>query len=451
MNKNDIYEGEIVAMSSEGLGITKNCGMAVFIKNTAIGDFVRYKIIKVLKNYAVARLEEIIKSSPDRIENDCPYFNRCGGCTYRHISYNAEEKIKYGKVKETMHRIGKVQIDPMPIITNKQISRYRNKAQYPVSENLNIGFFAPRTHTVTEISDCLLQPKEFTLGAEIFTEWAKKNKLSAYNEITGRGKLRHFYMRKAFFTGELSVCAVIKGELPENTDKLVNSLKSALGQNLKTVVFNVNNKNTNVILGDKNILLYGDGYITDVICGIKVKLSALSFYQVNREMAQLLYNKAKEYANPKDKNLLDLYCGTGTIGLTMAKAAKSVIGVEIVPDAVKDALENAKLNGITNARFICSDATSAAQKLKAEGMHPDVVLLDPPRKGCDSELLNVVAKYFSPERIVYISCDVSTLARDTAILETLGYTLKEYTPVDLFPRTPHVETVALLVRTDSLI
>lgn len=347
-----------------------------------------------------------------------------------------------------MLRIGKTDAPCKEIITAKSTERYRNKAQYPISKNRRTGFFAPRSHDVVEITDCKLQPHEFTVAARVFEQWAKENKVSVYDERKKTGTLRHLYMRKGFKTGEIFVCVVIKGSVPECINGLVNRLKEALGESLKTAVVNINNKDNNVVLGDKSINIFGGGFITDILCGIKVKISPLSFYQVNRDMAEALYNKAKEYANAENKNVLDLYCGTGTIGLSMADKAKSVIGVEIVPEAIENAKENAALNGINNASFICGDAAAAAKELKNKGVSADVVLLDPPRKGCDEELLNTVSQDFKPERIVYVSCNVSTLARDTGILNRSGYRLVEYTPVDLFPKTAHTESVALFVRTD---
>jgi 23S rRNA (uracil1939-C5)-methyltransferase len=291
-----------------------------------------------------------------------------------------------------------------------------------------------------------LHPQEFFTAGNVFTDFVKKYNISVYNEQSHTGLLRHFYMRHGKETGELMVGIVVNGNSLPKCDALINALKEQFGDNLKSVILNINTNKTNVVLGDKNILLYGREYIYDILCGVKVRISPHSFYQVNHDMAEALYKKAAEYAQPCDKNVLDLYCGAGTIGLSMAKSAKSIIGVEIVEAAVRDANINAQENSITNARFICGDAAKAAEKLKNDGICADVVILDPPRKGCEDALLKTVACDFAPERIVYVSCDVATLARDTAILETLGYSLQEYTPVDLFPRTAHVETVALFVK-----
>ena len=445
MNKNDIITLQITDISSEGSGIGHYDGMAVFVPQTAIGDKISARILKVKKSYAFARIEKIIEGSSCRIPVDCPSFNRCGGCTLRHIGYSSECEFKYNRVKETMHRIGGVQADPMPIVPSPDSSRYRNKAQYPIANDGTAGFYAPRSHRIIPCSDCLLEPPQFSLCANALKEWINRYSISVYNEETNKGLVRHLYLRKAKATNQILAVIVINGQSLPHSDALVSSFKDILGDSLKSVQLNINTKPTNVVLGDKNILLYGDSYITDILCGINVRISPHSFYQVNRDAAELLYGIARRYTKPENKTVLDLYCGAGTIGLSMAKAAKSVIGVEIVPEAVNDADFNSKANGIENARFLCADAANAAIELATEGIKPDVVILDPPRKGCDVSLLNTVAKDFSPDRIVYVSCDVATLARDTAILHTLGYKILEYTPVDMFPRTTHVETVALFV------
>ncbi len=446
MNKNDIIELEIIDISSDGSGIGKYDGMAVFVPLTAVGDTVKARILKCKKNYAFAKAEEVITPSKHRITVDCGVFARCGGCVFRHIDYSAEAQLKQNRVKETMHRIGKIYLDPNPIVYNENPDRYRNKALFPVSENGEIGFYSKHSHRSIPCKNCLLHPELFDIAGNVFTAFAKKYNISVYNEEKHSGLLRHFYLRYGKNTDELMVGVVINGTTLPYACELVNSLKSALGETLKSVILNINTKRTNVVLGDKNILLYGREYIYDILCGVRVRISAHSFYQVNHDMAELLYEKAKEYAKPEGKTVLDLYCGAGTIGLSMAKDAKNIIGVEIVDAAIRDANINAQENGIKNARFICADATDAAKQLKQEALDTDVVILDPPRKGCDSNLLNIVARDFSPEKIVYVSCDVSTLARDTAILAELGYGLTEYTPFDLFPRTAHVECVALLER-----
>ena len=451
MNKNDIITIEITDISAEGSGIGRADGLAVFVPQTAVGDRVSARVLKVKKNYAFARLEELLTCSPHRIEQTCPAFNRCGGCTLRHIDYRSECDIKYNRVKETMRRIGGVETPPQPLIPSPQYERYRNKAQYPIAEDGSVGFFAPRSHRIIKNSDCLLEPACFTAATEALKLWINDNNVSIYNEDTHKGLIRHLYLRIARETDEIMVTLVINGGSIPNAKDLISRLVSALGDSLKSVQLNINRKDTNVVLGDKNIVLWGSDTITDILCGVKVRISPHSFYQVNHDAAELLYAKARQYAEPQGKTVLDLYCGAGTIGLSMADEAAEIIGVEIVPQAVEDARFNAEQNGISNARFICADAACAAETLAKEGIKPDVVILDPPRKGCDEALLKTVAEDFAPQRLVYVSCDVSTLARDTAILRSLGYSVEEYTPVDMFPRTAHVETVALLVRTVSAI
>ena len=445
MLKNDEFILEITDVTTDGSGIGKLDGMAVFVPLTAVGDVVRVKALKVKKTYAFGKAVEIITPSKDRIENDCPYFNRCGGCVFRHISYDAELRLKTDKVREALKRIGGVDLPPQPIMFSGDL-RYRNKAQYPLSEDGKVGFYAFHSHRIIPCDDCLLQPEIFAKISEAVTEFVKEFDISIYNEEKHTGLLRHLYIRKGQITEEIMVTFVINGDSLPKYDIIIHRLKEICGEKLKSVVLNINKENTNVILGNKCKTLYGRDYITDILAGVKVRLSALSFYQVNNVMASRLYEKAAEYAKPEGKNIVDLYCGTGAIGLSMAKRAKSVIGVEIIPEAVKDAEFNAKENGIENARFICGDAKYAAEQLKKESIKPDTVIVDPPRKGCDSEVIKIIANDFCPQSVVYISCDPATLARDVKIFKDLGYGLLEYTPADLFPRTAHVETVALLGR-----
>lgn len=451
MNKNEIYNTQITAMSAEGSGIARVDGMAVFVPQTAVGDIVDVRIVKVKSRYAYGIIENLVAPAESRIVPDCPVFKQCGGCVYRHIDYKAECEIKWQRVADAVNRIGGIDLQPQPIISAESTSRYRNKAQYPVMQSGEVGFYATHSHRIIACEDCVLQPEEFAKAAKAFKDWINENNVSVYDEKSGRGLVRHFYLRRAEESGEIMAVVVINGKQIPNPQNLVEKLNNVLSDNLKSVQLNINTADTNVILGDKCITIYGRDYIVDTLCGVKVRLSALSFYQVNRIMAQKLYKKAAEYADAKDADILDLYCGAGTIGLSMAKSVKSVIGVEIVPEAVKDAVLNAKENDIENAEFICADAATAAKELAKREIKPKVVIVDPPRKGCDETLLQTVANSFSPERIVYVSCDPSTLARDAARLETLGYNLVEYTPVDLFPRTAHVETVALFVRTVSAI
>ncbi len=443
MKKNDIIKLEITAMSSEGSGIGRYEGMAVFVPQTAVGDTATVKILKVKPNLAFGKALEIIVPSNDRIHPDCDVFQGCGGCVYRHISYPAETLIKQKRVGDAIRRIGGVDMPPRPIVSGSP-DGYRNKAQYPISENGEVGFFANHSHRIVNSDHCNLQPEVFSRICEIFTSWVRFCEHTVYNEQTGKGMLRHLYIRQATVTGEIMVCIVINSDRIKGVEALIESLRNELGESFKTLVLNINKKQTNVILSSDCRAVYGDGYIYDELCGVKVRINPLSFYQVNHDMAERLYKKAEELASPEGKTVLDLYCGAGTIGLSMAEKADKIIGVEIIPEAVEDAKFNAELGGFSNTEFICDDAAGAAQKLNKRGIKPDVVILDPPRKGCSAEVIDTVAKGFSPDRIVYVSCDPSTLARDVKIFTEKGYKLVEYTPFDLFPRTAHVETVCLL-------
>ncbi len=444
MVKNDEIILKINDVTSEGSGIGRYEEMAVFVPLTAIGDTVKVKVLKVKKTFAYGKVLEIINSSEDRIVPDCDVFNKCGGCAYRHISYDAECRLKQNTVKETIKRIGGAAIDPSPILYGKA-DYYRNKAQFPIDLNGKAGFYAFHSHRIISCNNCKLQPAVFSDIIALCEVWIKEFNISIYDELKHKGILRHLYLRIAEITGEIMITFVVNSDRLPFSDEIIKGLTQNFPQ-IKSIQININKEDTNVILGKKCVCLYGEQYITDDLCGVKVRLSPLSFYQVNREMAEILYKKTAEYVQPSDKNILDLYCGAGTIGLSMAKTAKSIIGVEIIPEAVSDAKFNAMQNNVNNARFICADATEAAEQLAAEGIKIDVVIVDPPRKGCTQGLINTIAKEFSPERVIYVSCDVATLSRDIKIFDSYGYKLKEYTPVDLFPRTAHVETVALLIK-----
>jgi len=444
MRKNDEFVIDITDVTNEGNGVGKFEGMAVFVPLTAVGDTVKVRALKVKKTYAYGKVLEILKQSADRIENDCDVFNKCGGCVYRHISYDAECKLKENKVYEAVKRIGGIDLKPQSIIPSDRIYSYRNKAQYPVSTEGKAGFYAFHSHRIIPCINCSLQPEIFSKIVSVTENWIKKYNVSIYDEEKHCGLLRHIYLRIAEVTNEIMFTAVINGDNLPFSDVLCNDLSELCGDSLKSVQININKKDTNVILGDTCKVLYGQSFITDILCGVKVRLSPLSFYQVNRNMAEKLYNMACEYAEPESKNILDLYCGAGTIGLSMANKAKNIIGVEIIPQAIEDAKFNAKNNEINNAEFICGDATTAANELKRRNIHPETVIVDPPRKGITPELINTISNDFQPERVVYVSCDPATLARDIKIFAENGYALIEYTPVDLFPRTSHVECCALL-------
>lgn len=451
LKKNDIVNLTITSATAEGSGVGRtDDGIAVFVQGSAIGDELNVRILKVKKTYAFGKIEEILVPSKARITPDCENFMKCGGCTWRHISYEEECKIKQQRVEDAVTRIGGLDnVVFKPIISSDNITRYRNKAQYPVGldrdGNVVTGFYSFHSHRIINCTDCILQPEIFARVIEITKDFIAKTNTEIYDETTGKGRLRHIYIRIGEVSGELMVCYVVNANGLKQEDLLVKMLKSELPQ-LKSVIINSNREKTNVVLGRKNRTIYGSDHITDSLCGLQFKISPFSFWQINRKQAEKLYGKAKEYANLKsDEILLDLYCGTGTIGLTMADSCKQLIGAEIVEDAVKDANENAKANGIENARFICGDASDAAFQLEKEGLKPDCVILDPPRKGCGEELVKTISR-MSPSRVVYVSCDPATLARDLKFFTENGYTPKEITPCDMFSGTSHVESVALLTK-----
>lgn len=453
LKKNEIYTAEITGMTAEGNGVCRVKDIAVFVPFTAVGDYAEIRIVKVAKNYAFGKIENLLISSVDRQSPDCTAFGKCGGCVYRHINYEAEKSAKAQRVKDAITRIGGLSESVMrPLIGAEQTDGYRNKVQLPfvrdTDGHIRIGFFAPRSHRVVPLKSCHLQSPTFDKAIKIVLRWANEENIEPYNETTHTGILRHLYLRHAMKTNELMVCIVICTQRLKGEKHLVQCLCEGL-DNLKTVVLNINTERTNVITGKKNRVLYGSGAITDELCGLKFKISPLSFYQVNRDQAEKLYQKACEYADLKPhETLLDLYCGTGTIGLTMARKVKKLIGVEIVSQAIEDAKKNAAENGITNAEFFCADAAQAAVQLAERGEKPDCIIIDPPRKGCDVALIQTIVQ-MSPSRIVYVSCDPGTLARDLKLFCEQNYNIEEVTPIDLFPRTAHVETVVLMSKIDK--
>lgn len=450
LRKNEIVEMEITGMTAQGAGVGHWEGMAVFTPLTAPGDKARVRIVKVAKNYAFGRLEELLSPSPDRVEPDCPCFAQCGGCCYRHISYQAELRIKEARVRDALERIGGFHDLPVkPILGADDRDGYRNKALLPLGQdrdgNMTMGFYAVNSHRIVNCQSCKLQPEVFNEAMNAFREWAKEYGAPIYDEASHSGRMRRLYLRYGEKSGQVMACVVVNGNGLHHEAELVTALKKAV-PGLTSVVVNSNRDKTNVALGQKCRTVYGDDVIEDTLCGLRFRLSPLSFYQVNRTQAERLYGLAAGYASLTGTELLlDLYCGAGTIGLSMAHNAKRLLGVEIIPEAVENARENARLNGVENGEFFCGDAAEAAKMLAQRGERPDVVILDPPRKGCDPELIRTVAGY-APQRIVYVSCDPATLARDLKLFQELGYSPLEATPVDMFPATSHVETVALLVR-----
>ena len=448
MEKNQLVELEITGMTAQGAGVGRHEGMAVFVPRTAPGDRAWVRIVKAAKNYAFGRLESLVVASPSRVEPDCPVFAQCGGCCYRHISYEAELAIKEERVRDALTRIGGFEELPLsPIVGAASRDGYRNKALLPLglskSGGLTLGFYAPNSHRIVDCESCRLQPPVFNRAMGAFRSWAAQYGDPVYEEESHSGRMRRLYLRLGEETGEVLACVVVNGNGLHHEAELVQALRKAV-PGLKSVVINSNRDRTNVALGKRCRTAWGSDAIEDTLCGLRFRISPLSFYQVNRTQAERLYELAAHYAGlTGGELLLDLYCGTGTIGLSMARDARRVIGVEVVPQAVENARENARINGIENAEFFCADAGKAADMLARRGERPDVVVLDPPRKGCGPELIQTVAG-FQPRRIVYVSCDPATLARDLKLFAGLGYPPVRATPVDMFPATSHVETVVLL-------
>lgn len=449
--KNDIITLEITALTNEGSGVghykednSDGRGMAVFVPLTAVGDVVSCRVVKALKSYAYGRVEKILTASADRVADDCPVYGKCGGCCFRHISYEAELRAKEGFVRDAFARIGGLSPELLPIQGSQSPEEYRNKLQMPVAKQDGktvCGFFSERSHRVIPVEKCALQPELFSEITQFVMQQADVLRISVYNEEKHEGVLRHIYLRRGHYSGEVCLCLVARRRVPEFA-KLARAAAEKFPQ-ITGVVLNINRERTNVILGEEEQVLLGREVIKDTMCGVNVEISPRSFYQVNTPAAEALYRQAAEFAQPEGKLLLDLYCGAGTIGLSMAKQARRLIGAEIVPQAVENARENATRNSVQNAEFICADAGQAAQKLENSGERPDVIILDPPRKGCDEATLTACAG-MSPERIVMISCNAATAARDCKRLTEMGYSLKKVRPFDLFPRTSHVECVALL-------
>ncbi len=447
LNKNEIYEAVVTDYTSEGQGVARVEGCAVFFPNAIAGEKVRLRIEKVGKTWAAGKIVEILERSPHRVNRECPVAKICGGCDFWHMDYEEESRLKAQRVHDCLTRLAGEDPGQVPILDAPTCYGYRNKAQYPVSTQKGkayAGFFKAGTHTVIENQRCLILPEQTDGVKDAVIDYVNQNKISVYDEVTHTGLLRHIYVRRGVVSGQILVCLACNGEKLPNYQKLVERLKKIEG--FTTLVLSVNTKKGNAVLGDKFITLYGPGYIEDTLCGLNFRLSPRSFYQVNHHQAQRLYAAAIELADiTKDDLVLDLYCGVGTITLAMAKSAGKVIGVEVIPQAVEDARDNARRNGIENADFFCGDAGQAALELEKNGIIPDVVVVDPPRKGLNADTIEALHR-FSPRRIVYVSCDPATLARDVGLLKEKGYCLQKTMAADLFPRCSHVETVCLLSR-----
>ena len=451
LQKNQILTLRIERLSSDGSGVAHSAdGEAVFVPGTAPGDEARVRIVKDCGRYAFGILDELLTPSPDRIPVDCPVAGPCGGCSLRHLDYAAELRAKQESVLDAFRRIGGLEVPVLDILPSPDADRYRNKVQFPVGIDKNgvpcIGFYAGRTHRIVPCPDCKLQPSVLNEIGNALCAFFAQQVIRPYDEQSGKGLVRHIFLRRGAHSGQIMVCLVCtRAKLP-HAEQLCTALRGQFPA-ISTILLNVNAKNTNVILGSENHILYGPGYIEDTLCGVPVRLGPLSFYQVNTLAAERLYGVAAQYAQlTPDDTLLDLYCGMGTIGLSMAEQCRELIGVEIVPEAIESAKANAARMGeavAAKSRFFCADAGQAATQLAAEGLHPDIVMLDPPRKGCDEATLSAVVR-MAPRRVVYVSCNPATAARDAAWLEKNGYHTEKVQPVDLFPRTKHCETVVLL-------
>jgi 23S rRNA (uracil1939-C5)-methyltransferase len=448
MNKNQIFTGEITGCTSQGLGVARLEDRAVFVKGAIPGETCEIKIIKVTKTAVYGRLERILAASPHRVQPICPHFGKCGGCDFMHMDYQLESDLKRQRVADALSRIGGVDPEPLAITPAPTDQGYRNKAQFPVAMTENgpaAGFFRARSHDLIPVTHCHIQPPEADLAAQAVLDWMEKYHILPYDEATHSGYIRHIFLRKGAVSGQVMVCLVANCDHLPKSRQLVAQLLAVV-PGLTTVVHNVNIRPGNAILGGTYHTLHGLGYIEDTLCGLTFRLSPASFYQVNHHQAQVLYEKAIALADLHGtETVLDLYCGTGTITLAMAHAAGQVIGVEVVPQAIADAQENARRNGIENARFFCADAGAAAQQLAQEGIRPEVITVDPPRKGLSPEVIDAVAK-MAPQRVVYVSCDPATLARDVKRFAEAGYHFRTAHTVDLFPRTKHIESVCLLTQ-----
>lgn len=448
LKKNDDIKLDVDSVTGQGCGIGRYDGLAVFVDGALMDEQVYAHIIKVKSSYAVGKLKSILTPSKDRVEPKCPVYDACGGCTLQHLSYEAQLKVKQEQVKDAMERLGGFKdIEVLPIIGMKNPERYRNKGSFPlgyVDESVEAGFFKQRSHTLVPLNDCIIQKSKIVQAVNAVTEWANEYGVPPYNEETHEGILRHVMVRTTADEKQVMVVIVTTGPIL-NVPQLIEKLKSNI-EGLTSIIHNVNSKVTNVILGDEFDVIWGSDYITEKINGLKFNVSAASFLQVNPEQTVKLYNTAiNNLGLTGEETVVDVFCGIGTISLLIAKKAKQVVGIEIVKEAIVDAKQNARENGIENVEFICADAEEAFPKIASSGKKIDAVMLDPPRKGCDEKTLNAIINA-KIEKVVYVSCNPATLARDCRLLCDNGYEIKSVQPVDMFPHSGHVETVCLLSR-----
>ena len=447
LTKNQVYEATVTDYTAEGQGVAHIDGCAVFIPNSIAGETYKVRIEVAKRNWAAGKIVEIIEKSPHRVNRECPVAKLCGGCNFWHMDYAEESRLKAERVRTCLNRLGGENLEKVEILAAPTCYGYRNKAQYPVSSRKGrayAGFFKAGTHEVVENKRCLILPEETDAVKDAVMDYVNQYRVTAYDEATHTGLLRHIYVRRGAVSGQILVCLVVNGRKLPRIEELLKRLQKIEG--FTTLVLSVNTKKGNAVLGDEFITLHGPGYIEDTLCGLNFRLSPRSFYQVNHAQAQRLYEAAIAQAEiTKNDTVLDLYCGVGTITLCMASAAGKVIGVEVIEQAVADARDNAARNGIENAEFFCGDAGQAALELEKQGVKADVVVVDPPRKGLNADTIEALAR-FAPRRIVYVSCDPATLARDVALLKERGYVLKNALAADLFPRCSHVESIVCLVR-----
>ena len=447
LEKNRIYRAHIDGYSSEGLGIARIDGQVVFVHGAVRGETCDVLVMKVLKNAAFGKIAALAEPSPARRQPDCPYYGRCGGCDFRHMSYEEELWAKRARVQDALTRIGGAEVTVEEILGAEQPLHYRNKSIYPISPAGEVGFYRARSHQVVHVEHCLIQKPEADTLAQALRDYIARFRVASYDEATGQGLLRHLYVRTSC-AGESLVCLLVNGRSLPHEEELVAMLRAAAPKTCG-VVLGENTRRGNAILGDRYRTLWGRDYLTDTLCGLELRLSVPSFYQVNHDQAQRLYEKALEYAGLTGRELaVDLYCGAGTITQVLARRARHVIGGEIVPEAIRDAEDSARRNGVENVEFLCGDASRLAAELRQRGLRPDVICVDPPRKGLAPDVVEAAAS-MEPERIVYVSCDPATLARDVARFAPLGYCPVRACAVDLFPGTAHVETVCLLSKLQS--
>ena len=447
LEKNRIYRAHIDGYSSEGLGIARIDGQVVFVHGAVRGETCDVLVMKVLKNAAFGKIAALVEPSPARRTPDCPYYGRCGGCDFRHMSYEEELWAKRARVQDALTRIGGAEVTVEEILGAEQPLHYRNKSIYPISPAGEVGFYRARSHQVVNVEHCLIQKPEADALAQALRDYIARFQVEPYNEATGRGLLRHLYVRTSC-RGESLACLLVNGSRLPHEQELVDMLRAA-APGVCGVVLGENTRRGNAILGDRYRTLWGRDYLTDTLCGLELRLSVPSFYQVNHDQAQRLYEKALEYAGLTGRELaVDLYCGAGTITQVLARRARHVIGGEIVPEAIRDAKDSARRNGVENVEFLCGDASRLAAELRQRGLRPDVICVDPPRKGLAPDVVEAAAS-MTPGRIVYVSCDPATLARDVARFAPLGYCPVRACAVDLFPGTAHIETVCLLSKLQS--